>query len=333
MLPSPFLSPIVSRELIAGRICHDEELKKTLQEGFDKEDKAAADEQAEADKVQQEKDRAEEERIKALKESGEYYYGYKVFGDDGKDPNEYERSEQENMAWEAGTQFADALGLEGGDKLSKRVSMLQSLGSAVSTATPAWIAAAAGLAGAGLLAGQPARILAMVIGAAALWGLYWLLRRGSSGALGAGDVRLAGLLGTVLGFDSLWLLLWATAAAFVLGGLAALVVVVRDHGDRVRDRVGHRGRHVRCEPAHQPRLRRPRDEHHTMAIWGACSCFALLVRMFPVRTRTFRGGVIVALTSRIEPRVWQSVARLTTTAHVSQATKLRIGEFPTFKST
>lgn len=122
----------------------DEELKKTLQEGFDKEDKAAADEQAEADKVQQEKDRAEEERIKALKESGEYYYGYKVFGDDGKDPNEYERSEQENMAWEAGTQFADALGLEGGDKLSKRVSMLQSLGSAVSTATPAWIAAANG---------------------------------------------------------------------------------------------------------------------------------------------------------------------------------------------
>ena len=94
-----------------------------------------------------------------------------------------------------------------------------------------WLAAAAGLAGAGLLAGQPARILAMVIGAAALWGLYWLLRRGSSGALGAGDVRLAGLLGTVLGFDSLWLLLWATAAAFVLGGLAALVVVVRDRGD------------------------------------------------------------------------------------------------------
>ena len=33
------------------------------------------------------------------------------------------------------------------------------------------------------------------------------------------------------GFDSLWLLLWATAAAFVLGGLAALVVVVRDRGD------------------------------------------------------------------------------------------------------
>ena len=122
----------------------DEELKKTLQEGFDKEDKDAADKQAEVDKVQQEKDRAEEERIKALKESGEYYYGYKVFGDDGKNPNEYERSEQENMAWEAGTQFADALGLEGGDKLSKRVSMLQSLGSAVSTATPAWIAAANG---------------------------------------------------------------------------------------------------------------------------------------------------------------------------------------------
>jgi phage-related protein len=122
----------------------DEELKKTLKEGFDKEDKEAKEKQAEADKVQQEKDKAEADRIKDLKASGEYYYGYKVFGDDGKNPNEYERSENENMAWEGGTQFANALGLEGGDKLSKRVSMLQSFGSAVNTATPAWIAAANG---------------------------------------------------------------------------------------------------------------------------------------------------------------------------------------------
>lgn len=96
---------------------------------------------------------------------------------------------------------------------------------------PAWAASAAGLIGTGLLAGQPARIIAMAIGAAALWGLYWLLRRSSSGALGAGDVRLAGLLGTVLGFDSLWLLLWATVLAFVLGGLAAVVVLVCERGD------------------------------------------------------------------------------------------------------
>lgn len=96
---------------------------------------------------------------------------------------------------------------------------------------PTWALAAAGLAGAALLAHQPQRILAMAAGALALWGIYWLLHRGSGGALGAGDVRLSGLLGTVLGFESVWLLLWGTLLAFVIGGAAALAVVVRGRGD------------------------------------------------------------------------------------------------------
>lgn len=96
---------------------------------------------------------------------------------------------------------------------------------------PTWACAAVGLTGAALLARQPERVLAMAAGAVVLWGLYWVLRQGSSGALGAGDVRLAGLLGTVLGFDSVWLLVWGTALAFGIGGAAALVVVVRGSGD------------------------------------------------------------------------------------------------------
>lgn len=96
---------------------------------------------------------------------------------------------------------------------------------------PAWCASALGLAGAAVLAEQPQRIPAMIAGSASLWALYWLLRRGSSGALGRGDVRLAGLLGMVLGFVSLWHVLWGTALAFALGGLAAIAVLLRGSGE------------------------------------------------------------------------------------------------------
>lgn len=90
-----------------------------------------------------------------------------------------------------------------------------------------WAASALALSGAALLADQPQRIPGMVLGSIALWALYWLLRRGSGGALGRGDVRLAGLVGTVLGFDSAWHVLWGTALAFALGGAAAIVVLIR----------------------------------------------------------------------------------------------------------
>ena len=74
----------------------------------------------------------------------------------------------------------------------------------------------------------------MVDGATGVTGLF------SSGAaqgvvlavLGAAGILIVvRLLGTVLGFDSVWLLVWGTALAFGIGGAAALVVVVRGSGD------------------------------------------------------------------------------------------------------
>lgn len=122
----------------------NEDAVKALEKKFDKEDKALQAKQAKEDEVQQAKEQAESERIQKLKDSGEYYYGYKVFANDGTNPNEYKRSEQEKMGWSAGTQLADAFGFQGADKLSQRIGMIQSLGSAVQTAVPAWIAAANG---------------------------------------------------------------------------------------------------------------------------------------------------------------------------------------------
>lgn len=132
------------RDKLTEEAGDNEDALKALEEKFDEEDKALQDEQAKADEIQQAKDQAESERIQKLKDSGEYYYGYKVFANDGANPNEYERPEQEQMALSAGVQLSEAFGFEGGNKLAQRIGMIQSLGSAVQTAIPAWVAAANG---------------------------------------------------------------------------------------------------------------------------------------------------------------------------------------------
>ena len=96
-------------------------------------------------KIQDEKDKAEQERIDKMKETGEYYYGYKVFSNDGKNPNEREETDDEKFAKKFASEMMGALGLGSEtDAIIKRIGMVQSLGSAVQTATPAWIAAANG---------------------------------------------------------------------------------------------------------------------------------------------------------------------------------------------
>lgn len=87
---------------------------------------------------------------------------------------------------------------------------------------PAWVCTVLLLGVAALLSGEPRRFLGMAIGSLSLWGLYHLLRLASRGALGLGDVRLAGLLGAALGFVSAWNVLWGTVLAFVFGGLYAV---------------------------------------------------------------------------------------------------------------
>ncbi len=71
------------------------------------------------------------------------------------------------------------------------------------------------------LISQPA---GMIIGFA----LFWLIWRISRGGMGYGDVRLAALCGLVLGAPGI---IAASMASFVLGGLAAVVVLVSRRGN------------------------------------------------------------------------------------------------------
>lgn len=88
------------------------------------------------------KTKEEEARIEAAKADGSFYYGYKTFDAEGKNPNATELSSQET----AFRSFMDSVGERTGlgDSISgitKRVDMLRSIGEASQTAAPAWMAA------------------------------------------------------------------------------------------------------------------------------------------------------------------------------------------------
>ena len=95
---------------------------------------------------------------------------------------------------------------------------------------PAYPLAGVLLGAAALLAGEPARVLTMIGGAAALWLAYFLLRVLYPAGMGFGDVKLAGWLGLYLGFVGWGQLLWGTFAAFGLGALCGLVLIVSRRG-------------------------------------------------------------------------------------------------------
>lgn len=105
-----------------------------------------------------------------------------------------------------------------------------------SVVRPTWAGAAVLLSAAALLSGEPLRILGMGLGSAGTWLLYFLLRKASKGAMGLGDVRLAGLVGTVLGFASLWNVLWGVVLSFVVGGVIAMVLLISGRA-KAQDRV------------------------------------------------------------------------------------------------
>lgn len=59
-----------------------------------------------------------------------------------------------------------------------------------------------------------------------LLGIYWLLRKLSRNALGFGDVKLAGVLGIIMGFFSPINLIWGTLITFVSAGLVSIFLTV-----------------------------------------------------------------------------------------------------------
>lgn len=96
------------------------------------------------DKELEGKELSEEEksRIEEQKRDGSFYYGYRVLNDDGTNPGEYQRSEHEDLVLKTAGHIADSVGLGGAaNKIIEKVGVLQSIGSGIQTAIPAWQAA------------------------------------------------------------------------------------------------------------------------------------------------------------------------------------------------
>lgn len=88
------------------------------------------------------------------------------------------------------------------------------------------------LGAAALLAEDPWLVLRALIGAAALFLVYFLMAIAYPGGMGFGDVKLAGVLGLFLGFLGWGQLVVGAFAAFLLGGLFSLALLALRRADR-----------------------------------------------------------------------------------------------------
>ncbi|MEW1974423.1 MULTISPECIES: A24 family peptidase [Microbacterium] len=83
-----------------------------------------------------------------------------------------------------------------------------------------------------LVTGQSGPLIGGVIGMLVLGGIYAVLRATSRGGIGGGDVKLAAVIGLVLGWHGWQALAVGAASAFVLGALYALVLMALRRADR-----------------------------------------------------------------------------------------------------
>ncbi|WP_168626191.1 A24 family peptidase [Cryobacterium sp. BB307] len=98
---------------------------------------------------------------------------------------------------------------------------------------PSYVVAAVLLTAAALIVGDPARLLTAAAGGAILFVAYLLMALLYPGGMGLGDVKLAGVLGIYLGWLGWEELAVGSFAAFLLGGLfSVILVVVRRAGRR-----------------------------------------------------------------------------------------------------
>ncbi|HJP78868.1 MAG TPA: prepilin peptidase [Pseudonocardiaceae bacterium] len=75
-------------------------------------------------------------------------------------------------------------------------------------------------------------LLRAVIGAAALFAFYFVLAMAYPAGMGFGDVRLAGLIGAVLAYQSWSALIIGAFGGFVLGAIVGVAVIASQKGDR-----------------------------------------------------------------------------------------------------
>lgn len=85
---------------------------------------------------------------------------------------------------------------------------------------------------ASVLAGDWWALARAGIGGAALWLLYFLVMVAKPGGMGFGDVKLAGLLGGVLGWFGWGSLVVGAFAAFLVGGLFSVVLLAAGRAGR-----------------------------------------------------------------------------------------------------
>jgi leader peptidase (prepilin peptidase) / N-methyltransferase len=96
-----------------------------------------------------------------------------------------------------------------------------------------WVLPGYGVAGvllpvAATVGGDPGRLLPTVGGALGMFVFYLALRLLRPGAMGGGDVKLSGVVGAHLGFLGWDVVLVGALAGFVLGGLFAVVLLLRE---------------------------------------------------------------------------------------------------------
>ena len=91
---------------------------------------------------------------------------------------------------------------------------------------PSYLVAAALLVLAAILGGRPEALLSLAVGAAGSFLFFALLALVRPGGMGWGDVKLAGMLGMYLGFFGWAQLAVGVAAAFLLGGIAGIVLLL-----------------------------------------------------------------------------------------------------------
>jgi leader peptidase (prepilin peptidase) / N-methyltransferase len=95
---------------------------------------------------------------------------------------------------------------------------------------PAYPILAALLTGAALVEHDPAALLRAAIGAVGLFGFYFVLAFLHPAGMGFGDVKLAGVIGGVLGFLSYSTLLVGAFSAFLIGSAVGLLVIASRRG-------------------------------------------------------------------------------------------------------
>jgi leader peptidase (prepilin peptidase) / N-methyltransferase len=98
---------------------------------------------------------------------------------------------------------------------------------------PVFLAGWAGLAIAALVDGEPGRLLDAAVGAAIFGGLLFLVAFIYPAGMGGGDVKLAFVLGTFLGYaGGIAVTLVGMFLAFLLGGVIGVIVMLVTGGDR-----------------------------------------------------------------------------------------------------